>query len=41
MALFAERIGKKRIGYARTPKSASIPGPTIQMTEGECLAVKN
>ena len=39
MTLFAERIGKRKIGYGLTPESASIPGPTIEMTEGECLTV--
>jgi FtsP/CotA-like multicopper oxidase with cupredoxin domain len=38
-ALFAERIGKNKIGYGRTPTSATIPGPTLVMTEGQCLAV--
>ncbi len=37
--LFAEQIGPNRIGYGTTPGSASIPGPTLEMTEGECLAV--
>ncbi|MBA2313587.1 MAG: multicopper oxidase domain-containing protein [Actinobacteria bacterium] len=37
--LFAERLGKGRVGYGLTPGSASIPGPTLEMTEGECLAV--
>jgi FtsP/CotA-like multicopper oxidase with cupredoxin domain len=37
--LFAERLGKNRIGYGLTPNVATIPGPTIEMTEGECIAV--
>ncbi|HWC14025.1 MAG TPA: multicopper oxidase domain-containing protein [Actinomycetota bacterium] len=39
LTLFAKKIGKRRIGYGLTPKSASIPGPTIEMVEGECLQV--
>src|ERR687895_2933472 len=39
MTLFAERLGPNRIGYGLTPDSAQIPGPTIEMTEGECLAI--
>ncbi|HEV3471960.1 MAG TPA: multicopper oxidase domain-containing protein [Actinomycetota bacterium] len=37
--LFAKRIGRGRIGYGLTPKSVSIPGPTLVMTEGDCLQV--
>jgi manganese oxidase len=39
ISMFAERLGPKRIGYGLTPDSAQIPGPTIEMTEGECLAI--
>jgi FtsP/CotA-like multicopper oxidase with cupredoxin domain len=39
ISLFAERIGKGRIGYGTEPGKASIPGPTLEMTEGECLQV--
>jgi len=39
MTLFAKRIGKRKFGYGLTPRSVSIPGPTIEMTEGECLQV--
>ena len=39
ITLFAERLGKGRIGYGLTPQTASIPGPTIEMTEGDCLQV--
>ncbi|MFJ6194836.1 multicopper oxidase domain-containing protein [Micromonospora sp. NPDC092111] len=28
-----------RLGYGRTPETASYPGPTMEMTEGECLAI--
>ena len=37
--LFAERISKTRIGYGLTPESPRIPGPTLQMMEGDCLQV--
>ena len=39
VSLFAEPLGDGRIGYGLTPGSASIPGPTLEMSEGECLAV--
>ncbi len=39
ISLFAKRLRPGRIGYGLTPKTASIPGPTIRMTEGECLAI--
>ena len=39
ISLFAEPIGEGRIGYGTTPGNASIPGPTIEMTEGQCIAV--
>ncbi|MEA2433177.1 MAG: hypothetical protein QOG54_634 [Actinomycetota bacterium] len=39
MSLFAERLGKHKIGYGTTEKNASIPGPTIEMMEGDCLQV--
>ena len=38
--LFAERIGHHRIGYGLTPDKPTIPGPTLEITEGECLAVQ-
>ncbi|MGK5673426.1 multicopper oxidase domain-containing protein [Micromonospora sp. URMC 106] len=28
-----------RLGYGLTPQTASYPGPTIEMTEGECIAI--
>ncbi|WP_204985241.1 multicopper oxidase domain-containing protein [Micromonospora globbae] len=28
-----------RLGYGLTPQTASYPGPTMEMTEGECLAI--
>ena len=28
------------LAYGHTPESATIPGPTLEMTEGECLAVR-
>lgn len=39
ISLFAERVGKRRIGYGLAPGKATIPGPTLEMTEGECLHV--
>lgn len=39
VSLFAENLGGGRIGYGRTPGSAKIPGPTLEMTEGDCLQV--
>jgi manganese oxidase len=39
MTLFAENIGPNRIGYGLEPGKPTIPGPTLEMTEGECLAV--
>jgi len=31
--------GSPRLGYGSAPGAASIPGPTIEMVEGECLAI--
>jgi len=31
--------GDIRLGYGTTPDNISIPGPTIEMLEGECLAI--
>ncbi|HEX9776311.1 MAG TPA: multicopper oxidase domain-containing protein [Actinomycetota bacterium] len=31
--------GKPRLAYGLTPDTASIPGPTIKMIEGDCLAI--
>ena len=31
--------GEIRLGYGFTPETASYPGPTIEMIEGDCLAV--
>jgi FtsP/CotA-like multicopper oxidase with cupredoxin domain len=31
--------GQIRLGYGTTPGSASYPGPTIEMVEGQCLAI--
>jgi manganese oxidase len=43
MTLYAAElpsVGKSiRLGYGLTPSTASIPGPTIEMLEGECLAI--
>jgi FtsP/CotA-like multicopper oxidase with cupredoxin domain len=39
ITLFAEQLRPGRIGYGLTPDTAKIPGPTIEMTEGDCLQV--
>ena len=43
VTLYAEELprqdGQIRIGYGLTPETASIPGPTMEMFEGECLAI--
>lgn len=39
ISLFAKKLGPGRIGYGLTPDSVSIPGPTIEMNEGECLHI--
>ncbi|HVE92321.1 MAG TPA: multicopper oxidase domain-containing protein [Actinomycetota bacterium] len=31
--------GSVRLAYGRTPETASIPGPTIELWEGDCLAL--
>lgn len=31
--------GSVRLAYGRTPETASIPGPTIELIEGDCLAL--
>lgn len=39
ITLFARKLKNGRIGYGRTPETASVPGPTLEMNEGECLQV--
>lgn len=39
MTLYAEKLGTDRYGYGLSPDRARIPGPTLTMYEGECLAV--
>jgi manganese oxidase len=39
LTLFGADLSGGRVGYGLTPESASVPGPTIEMTEGECLEV--
>ena len=39
ISLFAKKLGKNRYGYGLTPDTASIPGPTLEMTEGECIQI--
>ena len=31
--------GKPRLGWGLTPATAQIPGPTIEMIEGDCMAI--
>ncbi|WP_203700294.1 multicopper oxidase domain-containing protein [Asanoa iriomotensis] len=33
------RTGQVRLGYGLTPETADYPGPTLEMIEGECLAL--
>ena len=39
--IYANEMGKRggRIGYGTRPDRVSIPGPTIQMTEGDCVQI--
>jgi FtsP/CotA-like multicopper oxidase with cupredoxin domain len=44
MTMYAEELppsshGDVRLGYGLTADSASIPGPTVEMFEGECLTI--
>lgn len=39
VTLFAENLGEGRIGYGLSRDSASIPGPTLTLTEGTCMQV--
>lgn len=39
VSLFATPMRGGRIGYGTTPGDPQIPGPTLEMVEGECLAV--
>jgi manganese oxidase len=39
VTLYAKRVAPGRVGYGLTPNSVTFPGPTLEMTEGECLAV--
>ncbi|MFN2389720.1 MAG: multicopper oxidase domain-containing protein [Actinomycetota bacterium] len=39
VSLFATRIGPRKVGYGLTPGNPTVPGPTIEMTEGECIAI--
>lgn len=40
VSLFAEPMAGGRIGYGLTPKTPTIPGPTLEVIEGDCLAVQ-
>lgn len=37
--LYAERINHNRIGYGLEEGKPTVPGPTIEMSEGDCLAI--
>ena len=37
--LFANELGNGKIGYGLSANAAKIPGPTLQITEGDCLQV--
>jgi FtsP/CotA-like multicopper oxidase with cupredoxin domain len=44
LTMYAEQLpaapdGSIRLGYGLTPATASIPGPTIELVEGDCLAL--
>jgi FtsP/CotA-like multicopper oxidase with cupredoxin domain len=39
ITLFAENMSGGRIGYGLSPDKPTIPGPTIEMVEGQCLAI--
>lgn len=44
LTLYAEELpngsdGRRRLGFGTRPDNASTPGPLIEMTEGDCLAV--
>lgn len=39
ITLYAGELPDGRIGYGRSPDNLKVPGPTIQMTEGDCLEV--
>jgi FtsP/CotA-like multicopper oxidase with cupredoxin domain len=40
MTLYAEALPGGTFGYGTTPGTASIPGPVIEMVEGETLAIE-
>ena len=39
IGLVADEIGKRKIGYGLAGEKPSVPGPTIAMEEGECVAI--
>jgi manganese oxidase len=39
ITLFASPKGKNKIGFGLTRDDPTIPGPTIEMSEGECLEI--
>ena len=34
-----DRDGRVRLGYGLTPKTATIPGPLIELVEGDCIEI--
>jgi manganese oxidase len=40
ITLYVEKLGNGRVGYGLTPETAGVPGPTLHMNEGQCLAVE-
>ncbi|HEX2049970.1 MAG TPA: multicopper oxidase domain-containing protein [Actinomycetota bacterium] len=39
ITLYADELPDGRIGYGRSPDNVKVPGPTIQLTEGDCVEV--
>ncbi len=39
VSLFAVNLDGGKVGYGFTPESASVPGPTLELTEGTCMQV--
>jgi manganese oxidase len=39
ITLYAENVRRFKIGYGLAPGESKVPGPIIEMTEGECLEV--
>ncbi|MGH2748128.1 MAG: multicopper oxidase domain-containing protein [Actinomycetota bacterium] len=39
ITLYGEKVGPGRFGYGLVEGEPTIPGPTIELTEGECVAI--